>query len=65
MATVEEMIKLYKKDPKLKKEVKEVLKDGKVTPKEFMAFAKKHNIEVSLSDFPELLRQAKDAGLIK
>ena len=65
MATVDEMIKLYKKDPAFKKEVKEALKDGKVTPKEFMAFAKKHNIEVSLTDFPVLLKQAKDAGLIK
>lgn len=65
MATVEEMIKLYKKDPAFKKEVRDVLKGGKVTPKEFMAFAKKHNIEVSISDFPELMRQAKEAGLIK
>jgi hypothetical protein len=37
---VEEMIKRYKKDPAFKNEV---LKDGKVTPKEFMTFAKKHN----------------------
>lgn len=65
MATVEEMIKLYKKDPAFKKEVKETLKDGKITPKEFLTFAKKHNIDVSLADFPELLKQAKEAGLIK
>ena len=38
---VEEMIKRYKKDPAFKNEV---LKDGKVTPKEFMTFAKKHNV---------------------
>ena len=65
MATIEDMIKLYKKDPAFKKEVRETLKDGKVTPKEFVTFAKKYNVEVSLSDFPELLRQAKEAGLIK
>ena len=59
---VEEMIKRYKKDPAFKNEV---LKDGKVTPKEFMTFAKKHNVKVSLSDFPELLKQAKEAGIIK
>ena len=35
MATVEELTNQYKKDPELKKEVKEILKDGKITPKEF------------------------------
>lgn len=39
--------------------------DKQGAPKEFMAFAKKHNVEVALSDLPELLRQAKETGLIK
>ena len=65
MATVEEMIKKYKSDPALRKEIKGILKDGKVTPMEFVAFAKKHNVEVTLADFPEMMKQAKAAGLIK
>ena len=65
MATVEELVKQYQTDPALKAEVDEVLKDGKVTPAEFMAFAKKHDVEVSLADFPKLMKQAKELGLIK
>lgn len=65
MATIEELVKQYKKDPKLKAEVDSILKDGKVTPKEFVSFAKKHNVEVSVADFPNIMKQAKAAGLIK
>ncbi len=65
MATVEELTNQYKKDPELKKEVKEILKDGKITPKEFLAFSKKHDLDLSLKDLPEVIKQAKEAGLIK
>ena len=65
MATIEDMIKQYEKDPALRKEIANILQDGKVTPMEFIAFAKKHDVEVSLADFPEIIKQAKEAGLIK
>ena len=30
-----------------------------------MGFVKKHDVDVSLSDFPKLIEEAKKAGLIK
>lgn len=65
MATVEDLIKQYETDPELRKEVEEVLKDGKITATEFMAFAKKHGVKVSLADIPKYLNKAKELGLIK
>ena len=32
---------------------------------EFLGFAKNHDLEVSLADFPKLISEAKEAGLIK
>jgi len=32
---------------------------------EFIGFAKKHDVEVSLADFPKLISEAKEAGLLK
>ena len=65
MATVEELIKRYPTDQTLQKEVAEILSDGKVSPAEFMSFAKRHGVKVSLTDIPKYLEQAKKAGLIK
>ena len=65
MATVEELLKQYDTDPELKAEVDEILADNKITFAEFMGFVKKHNVEVSLKDFPKIIEQAKEAGLIK
>lgn len=65
MATVEELIKQYETDPELKKDVDEILADQKITISEFMGFAKKYNVQVSLADFPEIIKQAKENGLIK
>lgn len=65
MATVEELLKQYETDEALKKEVDKILEDQKITIGEFMGFVKKHDVEVSLSDFPKVIQQAKDAGLIK
>ena len=65
MATVEEIIKQYETDPELKKEVDEILADQKITLGEFMGFVKNHDIEVSLADFPNILNEARRAGLIK
>ena len=65
MATIEELIKQYETDPELKKEVEDILADQKITLSEFMGFVKNHNVEVSLADFPKIINEAKEAGLIK
>ena len=65
MATIEELIKQYETDAELQKEVDEILADQKITMGEFLGFVKKHDVEVSLADFPEIIKQAKEAGLIK
>lgn len=65
MATVEELLKQYETDPELKAEVDEILADNKITFAEFMGFVKKHDVEVSLADFPKIIQEAKAAGLIK
>ena len=65
MATVEELIKQYQTDKALQKEVADILKDGKISPMEFMNFAKKHGVKVSLTDVPKYMEEAKKAGLIK
>ena len=65
MATIEEMIKQYETDPALQKEVDAILADNKITMSEFLGFVKKHDVEVSLADFPQIIKKAKEAGLIK
>ena len=65
MATIKELVEQYEKDPALRKEVDGILADGKITPLEFITFAKKHDVAVSLADLPEVIRQAKENGLIK
>ena len=65
MATVEELIKQYETDEALKAEVDEILADNKITLMEFMGFVRKHDVEVSLADFPNIISQAKEMGLIK
>jgi|GEM_PF-1258126 len=64
MATVEELIKRYETDKALQDEVHEILKDGKVTIPEFLKFAKKHDVAISLDEIPKYLDQLKKAGLI-
>lgn len=65
MATIEELVKQYETDEALKKEVDGILADNKITLAEFMGFVKKHDVDVSLSDFPKLIEEAKKAGLLK
>ena len=65
MATVEQLIEQYQTDEKLQQEVADILADGKVTIKEFMTFAKKHDVEVSLADLPKYMEQAKELGFIQ
>lgn len=65
MATFEELLAQYETDEALKAEVDEILADQKITIGEFMGFVRKHDVEVSLSDFPKIIQEAKEAGLIK
>ena len=65
MATVEQLIEQYQTDEKLQQEVADILSDGKVTIKEFMTFAKKHDVDISLADLPKYLEQAKELGFIQ
>lgn len=65
MATVEELVKQYETDKALQDEVAAIVADGKVSISEFMTFARKHNVNVSLSDLPKYMEQARKLGFIK
>lgn len=65
MATVEELVKQYETDKALQDEVAAILADGKVSISEFMTFARRHNVNVSLSDLPKYMAEAKKLGFIK
>ena len=65
MATVEELVKQYETDEALQKEVADILADGKITMMEFMSFARKHKVQVSLEDLPKYREEARKLGFIK
>lgn len=65
MATVEELVRRYQTDKALQDEVASILADGKVSLQEFMAFAKKHDVQISLTDLPKYMEQAKQLGFLK
>ena len=65
MATVEELVKQYETDEALQKEVADIVADGKITLMEFMHFATKHNVKVSLDELPKYTEQARKMGFIK
>ena len=65
MATIEELAKQYETDPELRKEIEDLLADEKITFKEFTGFVKKHDVDIQLSEFPNIIKEAKEAGLIK
>ena len=65
MATVEDLVKQYETDEALQKEVSDIIADGKISIKEFLTFAKKHDVEVSLQDLPKYAAEAKKLGFIK
>ena len=64
MATIQELVKQYDTDPELRKEVDAILEDGKITMKEFLPFAGKHEVDVSLKDLPKIISEAKKLGLV-
>ena len=65
MATVEELIEQYQTDKQLQKEVADIVADGKISMGEFMGFAKKHGVKISMADLPKYVEQAKQLGFIK
>ena len=65
MATVEELVKQYETDKSLQKEAADIIADGKITLMEFMHFARKHNVKVSLDELPKYTEQARKLGFIK
>jgi hypothetical protein len=65
MATVEELVQQYQTDKALQDEVAAIIADGKVSISEFVTFAKKHNVQISISDIPKYMEQAKQLGFIK
>ena len=65
MATVDELVKQYETDKALQKEVADIVADGKITLMEFMHFAKKHNVKVSLDELPKYTEQARKLEFIK
>jgi hypothetical protein len=64
MATIEQLVKQYETDKELQAEVAAILADGKVTMMEFMQFAKKHDVAISLDELPMYLEQAKKLGFM-
>ena len=58
------MIRQYDTDPALRKEVEEILADGKITISEFRTFAKNHNVNVSLMELPKIVAEAKKLGML-
>lgn len=64
MATIEQLVKQYETDKELQAEVATILADGKVTMMEFMQFAKKHDVAISLDELPMYLEQAKKLGFM-
>ena len=65
MATVEQLVKQYETDKALQKEVEDILADGKVSIMEFMAFAKKHDVTISIEELPKYMEEARKLGFIK
>ena len=64
MATVDELVKQYQTDEELQKEVADILADGKISLMEFMNFAKKHDVNISITELPNYVKQAKELGFI-
>ena len=64
MATVDELVEQYQTDEALQKEVADILADGKISLMEFMSFAKKHDVNISITELPKYVEQAKKLGFI-
>ena len=65
MATVEELVEQYKTDETLRREVAEITADGKLSVADFLAFARKHDVKIALTDIPKYMKKARELGFIK
>ncbi len=65
MATADELLRQYETDEKLQQEVAEILDDGKISVPEFLRFCKKHQVDVPLSELPQIVEKAKKYGFLK
>jgi hypothetical protein len=61
MATIEQLVKQYETDKELQAEVAAIVADGKVTMMEFMTFAKKHDVSISIEDLPSISRKRRNS----
>ena len=64
IATVEQLVKPSETDKTLQAEVAAILADGKVSMMEFITFAKKHDVAISLDELPKYMEQAKKLGFL-
>lgn len=60
--TVEELIEQYRTDEELRQEVAAILADGKVTMLEGLAFARRHDVRLSLNELPRYVELAQRMG---
>ena len=65
MATVDELIKQYETDPELKKEINKICEDDKITVQEFLTFTRNHDLKLSITELPGIIKKAKELGFIK
>ena len=65
MATVDDLVRQYQTDEALQREVKDILADGKVSFREFTVFCRKHDVDISISELPRYMEQARKLGFVK
>ena len=65
MSTADELMERYETDPELQKDVKDIVEDNKITVQEFLGFVKKYDLELSVTQLPMIIKEAKKRGLIK
>ncbi len=65
MATVDDLVRQYQTDGALQREVKDILADGKVSFREFTAFCRKHDVDISISELPRYMEQARKLGFVR
>ena len=65
MATVDELVEQFETDSELQEEISRITEDNKITPMKFLTFTKNHDLKVSITELPTVVKKAKELGLIK
>ena len=65
MVTENELMERYETDSELQKDVEDIVEDNKITVREFLGFVKKYDLELSVTQLPMIIKEAKKRGLIK